>query len=776
MLLVCVIISPVIAFAQTTVTGTVIDQETHKPIAEATITVKGTDIHASTNNYGKFEISSKGQITALVITCIGYQAEEVKVTNPQKSLNIQLSPKQFKLPGIEVTGSNQLEQAQSVGILSSHDLKRFSGLRLSNTINTIPGVFMQSRTPFGGAHITIRGYYPSTSGNNPNFNGQGYEVYLNDIPITDASGITIMDGIDYSSLGNVKVIKGPSSSLYGSYIGGTVLMNTTRPTPNQSSIQEKMTGGNYGLFRTSMILQSAGNNSDITVNYGHQNYNSFRPHSKSKKDFIRINGNFRVSSNQILSGFFSYGHSYEELAGEIDASDFYARRPIANQDYVNNNSHVLMRTYVMGVTDNYQFNGNFTNKTTLFTTGFTSGQPFAHGFTDLTQFNFGGRTSFGYTGHINSIGVNGTLGVLYQRSNIANNGVFIVPAPPHPQFPHTQENFAMNYSAFTQWEFSLPSKITVTIGVSLNKNDFGVKNLLDNGQVSNSASLKVKSFNAVFDPRISVSKVINHNFSVYANVSSGYTPPMLSSATASDGTVNMNLEPEHGVQYEIGTKGSFAHNRLAYRLSLFDLENTNKLVSQTVNSVTFTTNAGKQRNKGLEASLSYQMVNPNDNQFFTSLRPWISYAYSDFKYADFKSDNNNNSQTANYSGNYVARVPKNTINAGLDLQTQAGIYLDGTYQYVGKAPVTFDNSTFVKSYDLLSMKLGYKTKLGNHFNLNLYAGGDNLLGSTYYTFLFVGPNITSLAQAKDGGRGDGYIIPGSYKPTIYGNFTISYIF
>ncbi len=60
--------------------------------------------------------------------------------------------------------------------------------------------------------------------------------------------------------------------------------------------------------------------------------------------------------------------------------------------------------------------------------------------------------------------------------------------------------------------------------------------------------------------------------------------------------------------------------------------------------------------------------------------------------------------------------------------------------------------------------------------LNLAAGGDNLGGSTYYTFLFVGPNYKGLAQGPDGGTGDGYILPGIPNARFYANAGLSYAF
>jgi iron complex outermembrane receptor protein len=133
----------------------------------------------------------------------------------------------------------------------------------------------------------------------------------------------------------------------------------------------------------------------------------------------------------------------------------------------------------------------------------------------------------------------------------------------------------------------------------------------------------------------------------------------------------------------------------------------------------------------------------------------------------FKSDNTNNAGTIDFSGNKAARVPQTMWSAGLDASTRVGLYLTSTYQFVGRAPVTFDNSTWVRSYSLLGAKLGYRATLLRRYRLDLAAGGDNLTNSTYYTFLFVGPNYRGLAQSQDGGNGDGYILPGYWKARYY---------
>jgi iron complex outermembrane receptor protein len=761
---------PAILGAQTTVHGTVVDGQTGAAVSGASVVVTGTTIGTVTDDVGEFTLTSKDGARSLTVSSVGYATKTITVSNPDLPLNIRLAPAPVRLPGIQVVST---KSTPSVGVLTQHDLQRTDEVHLKNAINDLPGVFMQSRTPWGGARITIRGYYPSTSGNSPNSNGLGYQVFLNDIPLTDASGVTILDDVDYTSIGNVEVTKGPASPEYGSYIGGAVRFTTERPTPDQTSFSQQVMSGRYGLLRTNTSFQTASNTSDLVLNYGYQTYDSFRPHSGSLKHYVRASGDFRVADNQTVSAYFAYNRSNEQLAGEIDSAPFYARDPLSNAAYLANDSHIASSDFLAGMTDHIRLSDRFTNQTTVFGTGRNFDQPFAHGFTDANQFNFGARSVFGYAGHIGSTGVSGSLGGMLQRSDVTTNGVFIIPAPPYPERPTDQQNYATNALLFTEWQFDLPARLEFTIGAGLTKNKFGIRNMLRNNQLYDTTTVQTRSFDAVLTPHVALSKQLGANSSVYASVSTGYTPPLLSNTVASDGTVDLTLKPERAVQYEIGTQGGLFQRRLVGQLALYDIENTDKLVTETQNSVTYTTNAGKQRNRGVEVSLSWRAVD-NGGRLLSSVRPWITYSYTDAQFVDFKSDNNNNSGTVDFSGNAVPRVPKSMFSAGIDVATNSGAYLDGTYRFVDKVPVTFDNSAWVEGYHLLDLKVGYHGSLSRHWQLNVFAGGDNLTNSTYYSFLFVGPNIAGLATSAAGGTGDGYIIPAPYKATYYGSLQLAF--
>ncbi len=84
----------------------------------------------------------------------------------------------------------------------------------------------------------------------------------------------------------------------------------------------------------------------------------------------------------------------------------------------------------------------------------------------------------------------------------------------------------------------------------------------------------------------------------------------------------------------------------------------------------------------------------------------IIQADYDFKYTDFV-----NSGT-DFSGKKVVGVPDDKYAIGIDFNTKYGIYLNNTFNYLGKVYSDFANENLVKDYSLLNMKLGYKKTFG----------------------------------------------------------------
>ena len=295
-------------FAQKTITGKVFDKKTNQPLEGATISYKGKEKIISDKD-GSFSIDC-GISTPVTVSFVGYATAQFTIKNCDETFSVGLTADKGYLDAVEITATSitnksLLSQPASITKLSPVELKRGTGLFLDDAINgNVPGVTMNRRAVASGQQFNIRGYgngARGTNGVNSNFDGQGYKVYLNGIPITDAEGITLMDDIDFGSVGNVEITKGPAGTLYGLAIAGVVNLKTIKPEKGKVSVGQDVLIGSYGLQRYTTHFQMGGESSSLLINYGKQKSDGYMAHTNSTKDFVNIAGEFQPSVKQSIN-------------------------------------------------------------------------------------------------------------------------------------------------------------------------------------------------------------------------------------------------------------------------------------------------------------------------------------------------------------------------------------------------------------------------------------------------------------------------------------------
>src|SRR6187397_959153 len=293
------------SFAQQTLHGKVTDKETGKPLGGASVIFAGSG-GITTDQEGNFSIDCN-KTKKITISFVGYETYSLNIKNCDAELKISLEPAGRTLENVEISATSNINKAllyqpASITKLSPLELKRGTGLFLDDAIQTnVPGVTMNRRSVSGGQQFNIRGYgngSRGTRGISSNFDGQGYKVYLNGIPVTDAEGISTLDDIDYASIGNVEIVKGPTGTLYGQAIAGAINFKTLTPEKGKTSIGQDIMFGNYGLQRYTTHLMVGGERSSILLNYGKQKSDGFSIHNKSHKDFVNFAGDFRPNEKQ----------------------------------------------------------------------------------------------------------------------------------------------------------------------------------------------------------------------------------------------------------------------------------------------------------------------------------------------------------------------------------------------------------------------------------------------------------------------------------------------
>jgi iron complex outermembrane receptor protein len=120
------------------------------------------------------------------------------------------------------------ESPAAVAIINHSDIEKTAPTSLLPAINSVAGVRMEERSP-GSYRLSIRG----TTLRSP-FGVRNVKVYWNNIPITDGGGNTYLTLIDVSQINSMEIIKGPSSSVYGTGTGGVLLMNSLPNFSNEA--------------------------------------------------------------------------------------------------------------------------------------------------------------------------------------------------------------------------------------------------------------------------------------------------------------------------------------------------------------------------------------------------------------------------------------------------------------------------------------------------------------------------------------------------------------
>ena len=294
-------------YAQNDLKGRVIDAGTGDPLPGATIVVAGKD--AVTSDVNGFFAVPCSKNTRITISFIGYETVQQLIRDCDASLVVALTPATGSLSNVEITATatqnkSILYQPSSITKVSTLELQRGVGLFLDDAVNgNVPGVTMQRRAVSSGQQFNIRGYgngINGTRGISSNFDIQGTKVYLNGIPITDAEGITVMDDIDFGSIGNVEVVKGPSGTLYGLAIACVVNLKTIRPEPGKTSIGQDVLVGSYGLRRYTTRFATASDRSSLMANYGYQTSDGFMAHNASTKRFANLATDVKINNKQSM--------------------------------------------------------------------------------------------------------------------------------------------------------------------------------------------------------------------------------------------------------------------------------------------------------------------------------------------------------------------------------------------------------------------------------------------------------------------------------------------
>lgn len=281
-------------------------------------------------------------------------------------------------------------------------------------------------------------------------------------------------------------------------------------------------------------------------------------------------------------------------------------------------------------------------------------------------------------------------------------------------------NAATNFG-FAHLNVDIFNRLLLELSVSANGYNYGYESSYPVVIAKNT-----NSFDVQFMPRAALSYLFSKDVSIRASVSKGYSPPTLAEIRASDNIINVDLQPEHGWNYETGLRLQTGDRRVFVDLTGFYYHLKDAIVRRVnENDTEFFINAGGTKQWGLETLLSAWVVRQNNAQFVRGLLFSNSYTLSSFKFDDYFD------RTVDLSGKSLTGVPKNVVVSSLELRLPKGIYAFLQHSYTSTIPLTDANTVYAAKYHLLQTKIGCAAVKIGKVPVEIFAGADNLLNQKY---------------------------------------------
>jgi len=338
---------------QQTVTGKVTSEQ-GTPLSGVTVTVKGTNTRAATNDNGTFTIQAQPGQT-LQFRILG-KAPEERVVSSNGVVNLQLRTVATNLDAVVVTALGQSTAQRALGTAQQTvSGKAVAEAQRENFVTALQGrvagvdVVSSSGIPGASASITIRGISSISSSNQP-------LMIIDGLPMDNRTlntGVLVSDqnstqafsnrGVDFSNrasdlnpedIESLTVLKGPeASALYGiDAANGAIVITTKRGRP----------GGGF-QYSNSFRIESTRAKYDLQKVYGPTTLNadgtigSFQyfgaPYPAGTVFYNNIDNFLQTGATQTHNLSFNGATQDEKINYRLAASSDKQRGVVRNTDY-----------------------------------------------------------------------------------------------------------------------------------------------------------------------------------------------------------------------------------------------------------------------------------------------------------------------------------------------------------------------------------------------------------------------------------------------------------
>ncbi len=574
-------------------------------------------------------------------------------------------------------------------------------LTLEESLSGVPGVFLQNAHNFSQAQrISIRGF-----GARSPFGIRGIKLFVDGVPATLADGQGNVDEIDLGSAGRIEVIRGPSSSMYGSAAGGVISV-FTEEGPERPYIEGRISAGEFGYRQYQLKAGGSYRRLNYVVSASYLDLDGFRQNSFIERKVLNSRLQFDIDENSNLTVSLNL-LDIPDMGdpGALTAAEVAADRSAANPGsllFAGGEGRVQQR---LGLVYNKTFGENhevtlrnhYTRLNFENRLPFTGGVEFSNGGqVEFDRFFTGGGGQYVYTGRLFGRDNRLTAGfdADYQRDD--RRRFQNLPGGARGLLTFDQLEEITSWGVYLQNEWALLENLDFSFSIRYDEVAFVVSDrfLLNNSGDDSGR----RSFDRI-SPRAGLLWQPVEWANLYFNYSTAFeTPTTTEFANPGGGGFNPHLTVQTADSYEFGIKGAVPGRMdINYELVFFRVEVDDELVPFETDGFTgrtFFENAGSSTRKGLEAALSAELL--------PGLNAGVAFSYLDPRFDRFRT------ATADFDGNRIPGTPRRHLHAEIRYNHPEGWY--GVWDLLHVGEFYADNGNQVKNpaYRVVNLKLGYE--------------------------------------------------------------------
>ncbi len=555
----------------------------------------------------------------------------------------------------------------SVSVINQQQLNLQPDNSFISVLNSVPGVRAEERSP-GSYRLSIRGSLLRSP-----FGIRDVKIYYDDIPLTDAGGNTYLNAIDFNSIHNMEVLKGPDGSLFGANSGGVVLLSPISHRTDSNYVSAGLNGGSYGLIHENTALQNSSGNYTLNLNQAYESYGGYRQNSYMQRQYIQAVNRWTYNEKDELRVLGFYSDLGYETPGGLTLSQFeadpQAARPPAGPipGAIEQKAGIYQKMLFGGAVNEHHFNDHLRNVLSVFGTYVNFANPFITDYEHRYESTYGFRTYFEYTGNDRAnFKWKTNVGVEWQQTNsdINNygNNLGVRDTAQTLDKINTNQHFF-----FTRYVADFYKKLHVEAALSLNFYDYEFRNVYPNDELAYTN----RYFTPQLMPRIALAYLLMDDFVWRVSVSRGYSTPTTSEIRPTDHTINPSLEAEYGWNYETGFRLRNNDESMYLDASIFYYHLLNAIVPRfNADETEYYINAGGTNQPGMELYFTYWIIRQNNSGFIRGLQFNESLTLYQFTFSSDYHD-----ASGNYAGNALTGVPEQVIVTSVQDQTPAKFIL-----------------------------------------------------------------------------------------------------